>query len=163
MNLIVNVDKNWAIGLGSKLLVRIPQDMKYFRSMTTGHVVVMGRKTLESFPESKPLPNRVNIVLTRDQGYQAPGALVVHSMEELKEELEKYSGEEIFVIGGGQIYRELLPLCDKAYVTKVDRAFDADVYFPDLDQDPQWKMTKVSEEQTYFDLEYVFAVYERTA
>ncbi len=163
MNLIVNVDKNWAIGLGSKLLVRIPQDMKYFRSMTTGHVVVMGRKTLESFPESKPLPNRVNIVLTRDQGYQAPGALVVHSMEELKEELKKYPGEEIFVIGGGQIYRELLPLCDKAYVTKVDRAFDADVYFPDLDQDPQWKMTKVSEEQTYFDLEYVFAVYERTA
>ena len=163
MNLIVNVDKNWAIGLGSKLLVRIPQDMKYFRSMTTGHVVVMGRKTLESFPESKPLPNRVNSVLTSDQGYQAPGAVVVHSMEELKEELEKYSGEEIFVIGGGQIYRELLPLCDKAYVTKVDRAFDADVYFPDLDQDPQWKMTKVSEEQTYFDLEYVFAVYERTA
>lgn len=163
MNLIVNVDKNWAIGLGSKLLVRIPQDMKYFRSMTTGHVVVMGRKTLESFPESKPLPNRANIVLTRDQGYQAPGAVVVHSMEELKEELEKYPGEEIFVIGGGQIYRELLPLCDKAYVTKVDRAFDADVYFPDLDQDPQWKMTKVSEEQTYFDLEYVFAVYERTA
>ena len=163
MNLIVNVDKNWAIGLGSKLLVRIPQDMKYFRSMTTGHVVVMGRKTLESFPESKPLPNRVNIVLTRDQGYQAPGAVVVHSREELKEELKKYSGEEIFVIGGGQIYRELLPLCDKAYVTKVDRAFDADVYFPDLDQDPQWKMTKVSEEQTYFDLEYVFAVYERTA
>ena len=163
MNLIVNVDKNWAIGLGSKLLVRIPQDMKYFRSMTTGHVVVMGRKTLESFPESKPLPNRVNIVLTRDQGYQAPGAVVVHSMEELKEELKKDSGEEIFVIGGGQIYRELLPLCDKAYVTKVDRAFDADVYFPDLDQDPQWKMTKVSEEQTYFDLEYVFAVYERTA
>lgn len=163
MNLIVNVDKNWAIGLGSKLLVRIPQDMKYFRSMTTGHVVVMGRKTLESFPESKPLPNRVNIVLTRDRGYQAPGALVVHSMEELKEELKKYSGEEIFVIGGGQVYRELLPLCDKAYVTKVDRAFDADVYFPDLDQDPQWKMTKVSEEQTYFDLEYVFAVYERTA
>ena len=163
MNLIVNVDKNWAIGLGSKLLVRIPPDMKYFRSMTTGHVVVMGRKTLESFPESKPLPNRVNIVLTRDQGYQAPGAVVVHSMEELKEELKKYSGEEIFVIGGGQIYRELLPLCDKAYVTKVDRAFDADVYFPDLDQDPQWKMTKVSEEQTYFDLEYVFAVYERTA
>ncbi len=163
MNLIVNVDKNWAIGLGSKLLVRIPQDMKYFRSMTTGHVVVMGRKTLESFPESKPLPNRVNIVLTRDQGYQAPGAVVVHSMEELKEELKKYPEEEIFVIGGGQIYRELLPLCDKAYVTKVDRAFDADVYFPDLDQDPQWKMTKVSEEQTYFDLEYVFAVYERTA
>ena len=163
MNLIVNVDKNWAIGLGSKLLVRIPQDMKYFRSMTTGHVVVMGRKTLESFPESKPLTNRANIVLTRDQGYQAPGAVVVHSMEELKEELEKYPGEEIFVIGGGQIYRELLPLCDKAYVTKVDRAFDADVYFPDLDQDPQWKMTKVSEEQTYFDLEYVFAVYERTA
>ena len=77
MNLIVNVDKNWAIGLGSKLLVRIPQDMKYFRSMTTGHVVVMGRKTLESFPESKPLPNRVNIVLTRDQGTPVAALLAV--------------------------------------------------------------------------------------
>ena len=99
MNLIVNVDKNWAIGLGSKLLVRIPQDMKYFRSMTTGHVVVMGRKTLESFPESKPLPNRVNIVLTRDQGYQAPGAVVVHSMEEFLDGLEMV----IVMVGHSQI------------------------------------------------------------
>ena len=163
MKAILSADRNWGIGYQNKLLVSIPSDMRFFREMTEGKVIVMGRKTLESFPESKPLPNRVNIVLTRDQGYQAPGAVVVHSMEELKEELKKYSGEEIFVIGGGQIYRELLPLCDKAYVTKVDRAFDADVYFPDLDQDPQWKMTKVSEEQTYFDLEYVFAVYERTA
>ena len=161
MNLIVNVDKNWAIGHGNKLLVRIPQDMKYFRAMTKGHVVVMGRKTLESFPESKPLPDRVNIVLTRDQNYQAAGAAVVHSVEELKEELTKYEPEDVFVIGGGQIYRELLPLCRKAYVTKVDRAFDADTYFPDLDKDPKWRMTKVSEEETYFDLEYVFTIYER--
>lgn len=163
MNLIVNVDKNWAIGLGNKLLVRIPQDMKYFRTMTTGHVVVMGRKTLESFPESKPLKDRVNIVLTTDPDYQAAGAVIVHSVEELKAELENYPSEEIFVIGGGQIYRQLLPFCDKAYVTKVDRAFDADTYFPNLDEDPQWRMTKVSEEETYFDLEYVFAVYERVS
>lgn len=163
MNLIVNVDKNWAIGLGNKLLVRIPQDMKYFRAMTKGHVVVMGRKTLESFPESKPLKDRVNIVLTTDPGYQAAGAVIVHSVEELKTELEKYPSEEIFVIGGGQIYRQLLPFCDKAYVTRVDRAFDADTYFPDLDADPKWRMTKVSEEETYFDLEYVFAVYERVS
>ncbi len=163
MNLIVNVDKNWAIGLGNKLLVRIPQDMKYFRAMTTGHVVVMGRKTLESFPESKPLKDRVNIVLTTDPDYLAAGAVIVHSVEELKAELENYPSEEIFVIGGGQIYRQLLPFCDKAYVTKVDRAFDADTYFPNLDEDPQWRMTKVSEEETYFDLEYVFAVYERVS
>lgn len=161
MNVIANVDKNWAIGLGNKLLVRIPQDMKYFRETTRGHVVVMGRKTLESFPGGKPLADRVNVVLTTDQGYQAEGAVIVHSEEELKKELENYRDEDVFVIGGGSVYRQLLPLCDKAYITKVDRAFDADTSFPDLDKDPQWKLTKVSEEQTYFDLEYVFTVYER--
>ena len=163
MDAIVAVYEDWGIGAEGTQPVALSADRRYFREKTQNAWVIVGRKTLGDFPGGRPLPNRVNIVLTRDQGYQAPGAVVVHSMEELKEELEKYSGEEIFVIGGGQIYRELLPLCDKAYVTKVDRAFDADVYFPDLDQDPQWKMTKVSEEQTYFDLEYVFAVYERTA
>lgn len=163
MNLIVNADKNWGIGKGNRLLVSIPQDMKYFREMTTGKVVVMGRKTLESFPGGQPLKKRTNIVLTTDAGYQAEGAVIVHSLDELKEELKKYKDEDIFVIGGESVYRSLLPWCSTAYVTRTDHVYDADTWFPDLDADPQWKKTKTSDEQTYFDLEYYFTVYERCA
>lgn len=161
MNLIVAVDKNWAIGLGNKLLVSIPQDMKYFRESTKDKIVAMGRKTLESFPGGQPLKNRVNIVMTTDKNYSVNGAVLVHSLEEMRKELEKYPSEDVYVIGGETIYRQLLPYCDKAYVTKIDHAYEADTYFPNLDEDPQWKMTKVSDEQTYFDLEYVFSIYER--
>ena len=161
MNLIVAVDKNWAIGMGNKLLVSIPQDMKFFRETTQGKVVAMGRKTLESFPGGQPLKNRVNIVLTSDKKYQVKGTVVVHSIEEMVEELKKYDEEDIFVIGGESIYRQLLPYCKKAYITKIDHAYQADTFFPNLDQDPQWQMTKISDEQTYFDLEYVFTIYER--
>lgn len=163
MNLIVNVDKNWAIGKDNKLLVSIPQDMKFFRETTIGKIVVMGRKTLESFPGGQPLKNRTNIVLTTDPDYKAGDAVIVHSMEELMEELKKYARKDIFVIGGESIYRSLLPWCRKAYVTRTDHAYDADTWFPDLDVDPEWKMTKTSDEQTYFDLEYYFTVYERIA
>ena len=161
MNLIVAVDKNWAIGMGNKLLVSIPQDMKFFRETTQGKVVAMGRKTLESFPGGQPLKNRVNIVLTSDKNYQVKGTVVVHSIEEMVEELKKYDEEDIFVIGGESIYRQLLPYCKKAYITKIDHAYQADTFFPNLDQDSQWQMTKISDEQTYFDLEYVFTIYER--
>ncbi|MBM6686904.1 dihydrofolate reductase [Faecalicatena contorta] len=163
MNLIVNADKNWAIGKDNRLLVSIPQDMKFFRETTTGKVVVMGRKTLESFPGGQPLKKRTNIVLTTEPNYQAGEAVIVHSMEELMEELKKYPREDIFVIGGESIYRSLLPWCRTAYVTRTDHAYDADTWFPDLDADPEWKMTKTSDEQTYFDLEYYFTVYERIA
>ena len=149
MNLIVAVDKNWAIGNGNKLLVSIPQDMKFFRETTKGKVVAMGRKTLESFPGGQPLKNRAN------------GAVIVHTIEQMLAELKKYASEDIFVIGGESIYRQLLPYCSKAYVTRIDHAYDADTHFPDLDADPQWEMTKISDEQTYFDLEYVFTIYER--
>ena len=118
MNLIVNADKNWAIGKDNRLLVSIPQDMKFFRETTTGKVVVMGRKTLESFPGGQPLKKRTNIVLTTDPNYQAGEAVIVHSMEELLEELKKYPREDIFVIGGESIYRSLLPWCRTAYVTR---------------------------------------------
>ena len=161
MNLIAAVDKNWAIGKNNELLVSIPNDMKMFRQMTTGKVVVMGRKTLESFPNGLPLKNRVNIVLTKNQNYQVKGAIIVHSVEEVLEELKKYDSEDVYVIGGESVYRALLPYCDKAYVTRIDHAYLADTYFPNLDEDPEWKMTKVSDEQTYFDLEYVFTIYER--
>ena len=161
MNLIAAVDKNWAIGKNNELLVSIPNDMKMFRQMTTGKVVVMGRKTLESFPNGLPLKNRVNIVLTKNKNYQVKGAIIVHSVEEVLEELKKYDSEDVYVIGGEQIYRQMLPYCDTAHMTKIDHAYAADTYFPNLDQMDDWEMTEVSEEQTCFDLEYVFAKYER--
>ena len=161
MNIIVAADKNWAIGLQNKLLVSIPADMKFFRQTTTGNVVVMGRKTLESFPNGQPLKNRTNIVLTSDQSYNVKDAVVVHSVEELLEELKKYDSEDIYVIGGESIYRQLLPYCSLAHVTKIDHEYQADTYFPNLDEDEEWELTGISDEQTYFDLEYVFARYER--
>lgn len=161
MNLIVNVDKNWAIGKDNKLLVRIPADMKFFRETTTGKVVVMGRKTLESFPNGLPLKNRTNIVLTSNRDYQVKGALCVHSKEELLEELKKYDSKDIYIIGGESVYRMFLDLCDVAHVTKVDYAYEADAYFPNLDGKPEWRITADSEEQTYFDIEFHWIKYER--
>ena len=161
MNLIVAVDKNWAIGNGNKLLVSIPQDMKFFRETTMGKVVVIKRKTLESFPGGQPLKKRTNIVLTRDKNYQVKDAIVVHSLDELLEELKKYDEEEIYVIGGESIYRLMLPYCKLAHVTKINHAYEADTYFPNLDEMSDWEVTGVSEEQTYFDLEYEFVRYER--
>ena len=161
MNLIAAVDRNWGIGKNNKLLVSIPEDMKFFRTTTSGHVVVMGRKTLESFPNAAPLKNRVNIVLSRDLNYKVDGAIVVHSVEELQEKLKNYSSEEIYVIGGESIYRALLPLCDKAFITYIDYEYDADAHFPNLDEMSDWTKTDSSEEQTYFDLEYYFTTYQR--
>ena len=160
MNLIVAVDKNWAIGKDNKLLVSIPADMKFFRETTKGNVVVMGRKTLESFPQGQPLQKRVNIVISQNENYQVKGAVVVHSIEEAVEEAKKYEGD-VYVIGGESIYRAMLPYCQMALVTKIDHAYEADTYFPNLDEDPEWELTGETEEQTYFDLEYVFQKYER--
>ena len=161
MNLIVAVDKNWAIGKENKLLVSIPQDMKFFRETTMGKVVVMGRKTLESFPGGQPLKKRTNIVITRDKKYSVKDAIVVHSVEEALEELKKYNSEDIYVIGGESIYRQMLPHCDVAHVTKIDHTYEADTYFPNLDEKEEWLVTGVSDEQTYFNLEYEFVRYER--
>lgn len=161
MNLIVAVDKNWAIGNKNQLLVRIPADQKFFRETTTGKVVVMGRKTLESFPNGLPLKNRTNIVLTKDKNYKVPDAVIVHDMDELHEELKKYPSEDVFVIGGETIYRQLLDECDVAHITKIEYEYEADTYFPNLDEKPEWNVTADSEEQTYFDLEYYFYKYER--
>ena len=161
MNLIVAVDKNWAIGNQNKLLVSIPADMKFFRETTTGKVVVMGRKTLESFPQKQPLKNRTNIVLTTDKDYKINGAVLVHTLEELLDELKKYNEEDIYIIGGESIYRQMLPYCKLAHITKIDHVYEADTYFPDLDNMEEWAVTGVSEEQTYFDLEYHFTRYER--
>lgn len=161
MNLIAAVDENWAIGKNNQLLVRIPADQKFFRETTTGKVVVMGRKTLESFPNGQPLKNRTNIVLTRNKDYAVKDAIVVHSMDELHDELKKYNSEDVFVIGGEKIYAQLLDECDVAHITKIEFAYDADAFFPNLDENPDWEITGDSEEQTYFDLEYYFYRYEK--
>ena len=161
MNCIVNVDAHWGIGNKGSLLVRIPNDMKMFRQETMGKVVVLGRKTLETFPGGRPLEGRTNIILSTNPSYQVKDALVVHSLEELHKELEKYNSEDIYVIGGEMIYRELLDECDVAHITKIDFAYDADAYFPNLDELPEWQITEDSEEQTYFDLEFHFYKYER--
>ncbi|QOV19590.1 dihydrofolate reductase [Blautia liquoris] len=161
MKAIVATDKNWAIGYKNKLLVSIPSDMRYFRNTTNNRVVVMGRKTLESFPQGQPLASRTNIVITRDPAYKVKGAVVVHSLEELKEELENYDDDDIFVIGGGSVYEMLLPYCDTVLVTKIDLAYQADTFFPNLDKSHEWEMTEEGEEQTCFDIDFRFTKYER--
>lgn len=161
MNLIVAVDANWAIGNKNQLLIRIPNDHKHFREETTGKVVVLGRKTLETFPQGLPLKNRTNIILSSNPDYQVKDAIVVHSVEELLEELKKYAQEDIYIIGGDSVYRQLLPYCDVAHVTKIDHAYEADAYFPNLDTDGNWEITAESDEQTYFDIAYTFLKYER--
>lgn len=161
MNLIVAVDENWAIGYKNELLIRIPADMKMFRQETTGKVVVLGRKTLETFPNGQPLKNRTNIILSTNKNYKVKDATVVHSVEELLEELKNYADEDIYVIGGETIYRQLLPYCNVAHITKIDRSYEADAYFPNLDTDPAWEVTAESDEQSYFDTTYAFIKYER--
>lgn len=161
MNIIVAVDKNWAIGCKERLLVSIPNDHKHFRSETMGKVVVLGRKTLATFPQGQPLAGRRNIILSANPGFQVKGATVANSMEMLFEELKKYPSEDIYIIGGESIYRQLLPYCNTAHVTKIDHNYEADTYFPNLDEDTNWEITAESDEQTYFDVEYAFYKYER--
>ena len=161
MNLIAAVDENWAIGNRNELLIRIPADHKNFRQETTGKVVVLGRKTLETFPQGMPLPNRTNIILSSNPDYKVKGAIVVHSLEELPSKLKEYQTEDIYIIGGESIYRQLLPYCDVAHITKIDHAYQADAFFPNLDEMPEWRITADSDEQVYFDITYHFLKYER--
>lgn len=161
MNLIAAVDRNWAIGQKGRLLVQIPADQKYFQEMTKGKVIVLGRKTLATFPNGIPLAQRVNVILSGDVNFSVRGGIVVHGMKEALEELKKYKEEDIFIVGGSSIYQQFLPYCNIAYITKIDYAYQADSYMPNLDEDRSWKIMDESEEQTYFDLEYYFYRYEK--
>lgn len=161
MNLIAAVDKKWAIGYKNKLLISIPDDMRYFMERTTGKVCIMGKNTLLSLPGGKPLNNRVNIVLTRDLQFKANGAVVVHSVEDALEEAGKYDSNDVYIIGGESIYRQFLSYVDTAYITYIDYTYQADRYFPNLDKDENWKLVEESEEQTYFNVEYYFRKYVR--
>lgn len=133
---IVHADKEWGIGKGNGMMFSLPKDMKFFRETTMHHVVVMGGNTLRSFPDEKPLKNRVNIVLSR--GQVRDDCTIVHSYEELLAVMKMYENEEIYVIGGGEVYRALLPYCEEALVTKVDAVGGADVFFPNLDVSPDF-------------------------
>ena len=130
---IVHADKEWGIGKGNDMMFSLPKDMKFFRETTMGHTVVMGGKTLRSFPNQKPLKNRVNIVLSR--GQVRDDCIIVPSYEALKTEMKARENEDIFIIGGGEIYKSLLPYCHGAFVTKVEAIGGAEVFFPNLDKD----------------------------
>ena len=162
MKCIAAVDSNWGIGLKGKLLVSIPNDQKMFRNETTGKVIVLGRKTIETFPNGLPLKNRTNIVLSRDENLKIKDAIVVHNDDQLFYELSKYNSDDIYIIGGESVYKQYVKYCDTAIITKIDNAFEADAYFPNLDNDDNWTMVAQSEEQTYFSLEYTFREYRNS-
>lgn len=163
MNMIVAVDKNWAIGNKGQLLVSIPADHKMFRNETINKVVVLGRKTLETFPNAQPLAKRTNIILSTKTDYEVKDAIIVHNIEELLEELKKYPTEDVYIIGGETVYRQMLPYVDTVHVTRIDHAYEADAFFPNLDSDSEWEITAESDEQVYFDITYTFTKYERIA
>lgn len=161
MNIMVTVDENWAIGSGDRLLVQIPRNQKLFLEETAGKVVVVGRRSLQIFPQGLPLMGRTTIVLSRNPEFKIKGAKTVSSVNALLKELKQYRDEDIYVVGGESIFEQLLPYCDVAHVTKLDRAYAADKHFPNLDKSAEWKLTADSEEQTYFDIAYEFLRYER--
>ena len=155
---IVHADKEWGIGKGNDMMFSLPKDMKFFRETTMGHTVVMGGNTLRSFPNQKPLKNRVNIVLSR--GQVRDDCVIVRSYDELKTAMKARKNEDIFVIGGGEVYRELLPYCHGAYVTKVDAIGGAEVFFPNLDLHPDFICVEESEPMDDNGLTIRFTKYE---
>jgi len=138
MNVIVAVNADWGIGYNGTQTIVIPEDRRYFKKLTEGGVVIAGRKTYEDF--RRPLPNRKNIILTRDKAFKADGAVVLHTVDEVLAEISGHDTEKVFVIGGGDIYRLLLPLCSRAYVTKIEAAPPSDTFFPSLDDLPGWTL-----------------------
>ncbi|NLU52756.1 MAG: dihydrofolate reductase [Clostridiaceae bacterium] len=138
--LIASADRNWGLGKDNKLLKRIPEDLKRFADFTRDNLIIVGRKTLESFKDKKPLPDRINVVLTRDKSYTCPGAVIVHDLDELWNEIKDYQGK-VFVCGGESVYRLLLPYCSKALITRIDDTFDADTFLVNLDELPGWEKT----------------------
>ena len=163
MNLIACADENWGIGFENRLLVHIPEAMRFFRDMTLGSVVVMGRKTLESLPGGRPLEGRRNLVLTRNPSYQAVGVQTAPGIQALMQELSFCESKNIYVIGGASIYRQMLDFCDTAYITKVARAYQADAFLPNLDVQGGWRLAASSGAQFSPDagVEYRFLRYER--
>lgn len=157
MNLIAAVDLNWAIGKDGDQLCYIPTDLKRFQALTSGHTVILGRKTLTTFPGGRPLKNRRNLILSRNPAFAPDGAEVFGDLEHLL----AAAPADSFVIGGASVYRALLPYCNRAYVTKIQHAWPADTFFPNLDTDPAWHITEIQEPLEHEGLSYRYVTYER--
>ena len=148
MKLIVAVDREWGIGYQGELLANVKEDLAHFRELTIGKTVVYGSTTLRTFPGGRPLKGRKNLILSTKSDLKPEGAIVLHSVEELIAYEKSHSEEEIIVVGGASVYKQLLQYCEAAYVTRFDDSFKKDAYFPDLDTDPAWECISVSE--TYY-------------
>ena len=159
MNAITAVDKNWGIGYNGELLFNIPEDKKFFRNMTIGKTVIMGRKTFESLPNGKALQNRKNIVFTRNADYSADNVVICHSVAELKKAVDGIDTNDVFIIGGAEIYKIMLSFCSVIYVTKIDAEKTADCFFPNIDKMYEWKLTDCSEIKEYEGIKYKFCTY----
>ena len=161
MNAIVAVDNFWGIGKDNDLLFNIPLDMKFFRKTTLNKIVVMGKNTLLSFPESKPLKNRTNIVLSSTMP-KRDDCIVVNSLDELKQKLTEYPSQDIFVIGGAMVYKTMLMYCDTIYVTKVDACGNAQVFFPNLDEMNEWSIVEQSQPILDGETQITFCTYKNS-
>ena len=157
MQAIVDVSQSWGIGKGGDLLFRLPSDLRRFKAMTTGHTVIMGRKTLDSLPGGKGLPHRRNLVLSRQSDFAPDRAEVIHSVEDILKTAE----DDAFVIGGQQVYEQLLPYCTRVHITKVLSDPEADAFFPDLDKLPGWKVASAGEMLTENGLSFQYVEYIR--
>ncbi len=163
MNIICAADRNWGIGKDNRLLDHIPEDMKFFRETTKGKAVIMGKNTFLSFPNQKPLPNRLNIVLTHDESFRPEGVTVCRSIEDAVCIAKKtYASEDIFFIGGESVYRDSVSLCDRAYVTKIDNEYDADRFLVNFDELPGWKVKSEEMLKTESGLYITFVQYVKS-
>ena len=163
MRMIVAVDDRWGIGKNGDLLLSIPDDMRYYRETTRGKAVAMGYNTLLSLPGSKPAPARLNLVLADIPGLRIGGAVVCGSMEQLLTLCSGFAPDDVFVIGGGSIYRQLTPYCTVAHITKMRFDGGADTFITNLDELPEWRVETESELMDYDGLKYSFAVYRNSA
>lgn len=161
MNLIAAADANWGIGKDGGLLVHLPGDLKYFKEKTSGKVVVMGRATLESLPGGKPLPNRTNIVLTTRTDFAKEGCLVAHDLDELAAACADYEPDDVMVIGGEQIYMQLIRWCDRLFITKIFEAFDADKHLMNVDKMRSFELVWESDVQEENGVQYQFLEYRK--
>ncbi len=161
MNAIVAVDENWAIGKEGRLLVHLPGDLKYFQEKTTGKTIVVGRKTLESFPKGRPLPRRKNLVLTRKKTFSVDGAQVYSSLEALEKDLEKMDSSQVYIAGGAQVYRSFLDRVDTIFVTKIEKDFSGDCHFENLDENSAFQVTWRGPLVEENGVKYQFVKYER--
>ena len=158
---ILNCDIKYGIGKRNGLLFSLPKDMKFFRETTKEHVVCMGENTLLSFPESKPLKNRTNVVLSQDPTHNYEGVINVHTFEDFLREMKKQAERDtVFVIGGASIYRQTLPYVDEVYLTKVNADGGAEVFFVNLDEEKDFELVQESEPEMDGDIEIKFTVYK---